>query len=358
LPGSQIFATKLLDATDASTQEQVNKIKQSVQRDTGGSITSDGTTNVSNRPLINVLYVTPAGALFVKVIDTSGETKDATYVAELIIRAIEAEGPGNVVLVVMDGACRSSFPLIEAKFPHVFCLVCVAHSLDLLLEDYAKEDTQGPVVPGRERFSFDTSWMRAQIKDTRKLITWLTNHSKPLAFYREIAAALEPADKPEGGSELLKPGETRFGTNFIAMERQLKCRLIFQRLVVSDKFRDWVKTQDSAGKAAANEFVSIVDNKEHWMALEAIVAWVDPIFTLMRHCDGNCSRPVTFQEDRPLLTPFLPPSPRLLAAHAAQGTGPCSPRCTCGCSSSTAGCPTRTSSSTCPIGSASTHTSC
>ena len=290
VPGSQAFATSLLDQTDESTQAQADKIKRSMQSETGGSITSDGMTNVTHRPLINVLYVTPSGVFYVKTIDASGVTKDAKYIAELIISAIEAEGAENVVLVVMDGACRSSFPLIEAKFPHIFCLVCVAHSLDLLLEDFAKEHVQGPIVAGHERFSFDTSWMRDLIADCRKLVKWLTNHSKPLAFYREIAEALEPEDQPVGGSEPLKPGETRFATNFIAMERQLNCRNIFTKLVVSDKFTRWVgQQQDTAGKAAASDFKSLVLSEDHWKGLEAIVALSSPIYTLLRHCDGNCS---------------------------------------------------------------------
>jgi hypothetical protein len=221
---SKAFSTTELDKTDTSTQEEAIKIKKSVQSDTGGSITSDGMTNVTNRPLINLLYVTPSGVFYQKTIDTSGETKDAAYIADKVIEAIEAEGAEHVVLVVMDGACRSSFPFIEAKFPHIFCLVCVAHSLDLLLEDLAKEGTQGPIVAGHERFHFDTSWTRSLLADCRSLLTYLTNHQKPLAFYREIAAAFEPEDKPIGGTEPLKPGETRFATNMIAAERQGNCR--------------------------------------------------------------------------------------------------------------------------------------
>ena len=47
--------------------------------------------------------------------------------------------------------------------------------------------------------------------------------------------------------------------------------------------------QDTAGKAAASDFKSLVLSEDHWKGLEAIVALSSPIYTLLRHCDGNCS---------------------------------------------------------------------
>lgn len=45
--------------------------------------------------------------------------------------------------------------------------------------------------------------------------------------------------------------------------------------------------QDTAGKAAASDFKSLVLSEDHWKGLEAIVALSSPIYTLLRHCDGN-----------------------------------------------------------------------
>jgi hypothetical protein len=110
---------------------------------------SDGMTNIQSRSLLNCICSNPAGQFFVKVIDTSGKVKTKEYIAEEAILMIEAEGPENVAVLIMDGACRSAFPLINAKYPHVICLICCAHGLDLTLEDFAKPDEQGPVVAGR-----------------------------------------------------------------------------------------------------------------------------------------------------------------------------------------------------------------
>ena len=84
---------------------------------------------------VRSLLTTPAGTMFLKALDTSGNTKDAEFIADFIIAIIEARGPKNIVAVCMDGACTASFPLIEEKYPHVFCFICPAHALDNFLKN-------------------------------------------------------------------------------------------------------------------------------------------------------------------------------------------------------------------------------
>lgn len=68
----------------------------------GCSIASDGWEDRKKRPLINLLAVTNRGAKFLRAVDTTGTTKTATYIANLMIEAIEEIGPANVIQV---GAC-------------------------------------------------------------------------------------------------------------------------------------------------------------------------------------------------------------------------------------------------------------
>ena len=81
-------------------------------------IISDGWTSIQARAIANALLATPAGAMFLTALDTSGSTKDAKFIADFIINIIEARGPENIVAVCMDGACAGSFPLITAKYEH------------------------------------------------------------------------------------------------------------------------------------------------------------------------------------------------------------------------------------------------
>lgn len=288
LANRQAFSGKLLDETDAGIMADVTLLKNPMTEDTGLSVMSDGMTNIQNRSLLNVLCSNPAGQYFVKVIDTSGKVKTKEYIAEEAIRMIEAEGAENVVVLVMDGACRSSFPLINAKYPHVICLICCAHGLDLTLEDFAKPNEQGPVVCGHERFAFDTSFVRDTLRDNRDIVKFVTNHQSMLAAYRRLAAKLTDAQKPRGGTELLKPGETRFATEFIATERVFKCRMLLEQLVVGADFPDWLARQSTTVKASALETKRLVLDSTHWDATRAIVEATEPLYSLLRFCDGEC----------------------------------------------------------------------
>jgi hypothetical protein len=288
LPKRNALSGPLLDATDRLCTESVNALKAATIKDTGCTITSDGMSNLKNQPLVNILNITPSGTFFVRLVNGEGETKDNEWIASRVIESIESEGPGNVVMVVMDGACRGSFPFISAKYPHIICQVCVAHALDLLLEDFAKEGTQGPVVAGEGRFRFDTSWTRDRLAAGRKVVKFITNHQKPLAFYRHIVDKTPKEQLPKGGSELLKPAATRFGTEYIAADRERSCRSLLEQLVVSSEWAAWCAAQSADTKLKAAEVKALVLAGAHWDELITIVEASTPIFCLLRLCD--CAR--------------------------------------------------------------------
>eukprot|EP01018_Ginkgo_biloba_P021331 Gb_34602 [translate_table: standard] len=55
-------------------------------------------------PLINVIDVCPKGSMFLNAVDCNGELKDATFIANILIDAIESVGPSNVVQAITNNA--------------------------------------------------------------------------------------------------------------------------------------------------------------------------------------------------------------------------------------------------------------
>eukprot|EP01018_Ginkgo_biloba_P019796 Gb_26452 [translate_table: standard] len=55
--------------------------------------------------------------MFLNVVDCNGELKDATFIANILIDAIESFGPSNVVQVITDNArvCKADGLLVEAR---------------------------------------------------------------------------------------------------------------------------------------------------------------------------------------------------------------------------------------------------
>jgi hypothetical protein len=109
---------------------------------TGGLLISDGWNSCQSRPILNALLASPVGSLFLKSVDTSGDSKDAKYIADFMISCIHEVGAEFVVAICMDGACVSSFPIITAAVKHVFCFICPTHSVDNFLKNVCSSQAE------------------------------------------------------------------------------------------------------------------------------------------------------------------------------------------------------------------------
>ncbi len=121
----------------------------------------------------------------------------ATYIVDTICEEIEKMGIENVVQVVTHGAtvCKSVGQIIENTYPHITCNGYTAHGIDLVLEDIGKIE-----------------WVHKIVKEAKTNIKFIRNRHKSQALFREFSSE-------ENNLELLTPRDTRFGTNFITLER-------------------------------------------------------------------------------------------------------------------------------------------
>jgi len=172
---------------------------------TGCTIVADGWDDRQRRPLINLMAVTPQGAMFLKAIDTSGTYKCAVYLADSIQQVIMEVGFTKVVQVVTDNAavCLAAGKILENRMPHLTASSCVAHSIDLFLEDIGK---LGPV--------------QELVKKAKLICKTICNHHATDALFKSQCA-----------KRLLRPGDTRFATVFIMMQRLNEVKRELQRCV-------------------------------------------------------------------------------------------------------------------------------
>lgn len=164
---------------------------------TGFSFCSDGWTDVSKHPLINVLVTTAAGTVFLRAYDATGKHKTAEYLAGLIREQLLDLGADNCVLVVTDNAaaCKAAGALLEEAFPHISWLGCLAHCMDLMLKDIMK-------LP----------WAKALAKRIRSTHKLILHHQAPHALFGKHSPTLT----------LLLPGMTRFASQLLMMQRFIK----------------------------------------------------------------------------------------------------------------------------------------
>jgi hypothetical protein len=129
----------------------------------GATITNDGWFDVRKSPLLNLLVVSPKGEMFLKAVDTGGETKDAAYIARQLIDCIREVGANSVIQVVTNSAavCKAAGRLVEQEFSWITWTSCTPHCLDLLFEDVGK-------LP----------WAAEVVAEAKAVVKFITNHHR------------------------------------------------------------------------------------------------------------------------------------------------------------------------------------
>lgn len=104
---------------------------------TGCTLMSDAWTDGKSRSITNFLVNSPRGTVFVKSIDTSGISKNAEKLCELLDEVVNEIGEENVVQVVTDSASAyvNAGKMLEKKRTKMFWNPCAAHCIDLMLGD-------------------------------------------------------------------------------------------------------------------------------------------------------------------------------------------------------------------------------
>ena len=185
---------------------------------TGGSLISDGWTSVQTRPIINSLLSTPVGARFLRADQRC--TIHCIFMCDCIIEV----GADKPVAVCMDGACRSSFPLIRKTYPHVFCYICPTHSLDNFLKNVCSSNETIRVASVKtanddREFEWGCDVFRKPIDDAWEVIKFITNHGKALSLFRDLGKSSSTwVSQPVSVAlELLKHCETRFASHVLML---------------------------------------------------------------------------------------------------------------------------------------------
>jgi hypothetical protein len=223
----------------------------------GATITSDEWSDVRRRLLLNLLVVSPKGEMFLKAVDTGGETKDVAYITRQLIDCIREVGANSVIQVVTNSTvvCKAAGRLVEQEFSWITWMPCTPHCLDLLHEDVGK-------LP----------WVVEVVAEAKTVVKFITNHHRSQAMFREKFAL-----------DLLKPGDTRFATNFIMLNRMLEVKEALQELVVGREWREW--NGESNHSDDGDKVKDCVLRSEFWKNLEEVLALTKGTVALLRECD-------------------------------------------------------------------------
>jgi hypothetical protein len=171
---------------------QINEYRSS-WKNTGCTLMADGWTDRCRRTLINFLVYCPKGTVFIKSVDASQHSKTADMLFKLFKEVVLYVGAENVVQIVTDNAANyvAAGRKLEQEFPTLYWSPCAAHCINLMLQDMGKLEEVSEAV-----------------SHASKVTKFIYNHCFALYLMRQHT----------GGREILRPAQTRFATNFIALQ--------------------------------------------------------------------------------------------------------------------------------------------
>jgi hypothetical protein len=115
-------------------------------------------------------------------------------------------------------------------------------------------------------------WAAEVVAEAKAVVKFITNHHRSQALFRGKSAL-----------DLLKPGDTRFATNFIMLDRMLEVREALQELVVGWEWREWNRKSNHLDDG--DEVKDYVLRNGFWKNLEKVLALTKGMVALLRECD-------------------------------------------------------------------------
>ena len=169
-------------------------------------------------------------AVMYDVQDVSGERKTAKWAADWLVKSVTSPEfplpPADCLMVVLDGGNLSLFDEVVAAFGaisvRVFAHWCCSHTASLLMKALS-----------------DVSGIGECIDNARTIVKFIRGHDQPLFLYGEFSS-----------KALVMWVETRFGTNFLVMERIVEVCTQLRQMVADPRWPANRRALTAEGKAA------------------------------------------------------------------------------------------------------------
>ena len=177
----------------------------------GCTIMSDGWTGPTRLSIINFMVYPKGSTVFLKIFNASNNIKDHKYIYKLLKNVIKEVEVDNMVQIVIENG--SMFVKVRKVLMNKFNLYwtpCVAHCIELMFEDIRIRPSVADVICS-----------------DRKITNFIYNHGWLLAEMRKYC-----------GGDIVRLGDKRFATNYIALKSLLKKRVDLKKLFMSD---EWAK---------------------------------------------------------------------------------------------------------------------
>ena len=212
---------RLLEEEYARTKSLLQE-REAAKMKNGCSIMTDAWSDKKRRSIMNVCTNCADGTSFISSKEMSDVSHTSEVIFELVDKAIEDIGPDDVVQVVTDNASNNmgAKKLLHVKRPHIFWTSCATHTINLMLQG----------IGNMPRFK--------KVIDQAKAFTiFVYGHTRTLECMRYFTE----------GKEIVRPGVTRFASNYLTLDNiQEKDQL--RKMVVHSRWDSLKDVKSKKGK--------------------------------------------------------------------------------------------------------------
>lgn len=210
-PSYNALRTKMIGEKKIAVDKMVSNRTSASIDIYGATICSDGWSDTNSRPLMNMMLVCPAGDVFLGSVDSTGHKKDIAYTTEMMQGYIQKVGPEKVIQLCTNNAAVmiSAMKRLTEVYPYMYTQGCTAHILDLLLEDWGKEED-----------------MKELVKKCTDIVTFIKRYHYTLALFRKWSPK----------KVLRLPSKTRFACHFLMIDRLVECRNALAQVTLDEGY--------------------------------------------------------------------------------------------------------------------------
>ncbi|XP_029127873.1 uncharacterized protein LOC109801981 [Cajanus cajan] len=225
----------------------------------GCTIMTDGWTDKKRKTILNFLVNSPLGTIFLKSIDASKISKIDDKIFKMLADVVEEVGEENVVHIVTDNAAnyKAVGEMLMKKRTKLYWTPCAAHCIDLILEDFEKK------IPLHSE----------TIASGRKITSYIYGRTSLIVLLHKFTK----------GSDLIRPGLTRFATSYLTLGCLNENKGPLTRMFTS---KEWTSSQ--LAKTKDRKFMeNLVTNKGFWKNVLNCMRGVFPLVKVLHLVDSD-----------------------------------------------------------------------
>ncbi|CAN1294472.1 hypothetical protein LINPERPRIM_LOCUS22472 [Linum perenne] len=257
-PPSQYDLRESLLKSEYARTKSLLKERDEEKEKHGCSLMTDAWTDMKRRSIMNIVAHCAEGTSFIKSKDTSGIAHTSDVIFDLVDNAIEEVGADHVVQVVTDNASNNmgAKALLLTKRPNIFWSSCATHTINLMLQG----------IGNLPRFK--------KVLDQAKGFTiFIYSHHRTLECMRSFTKK----------REIVRPGVTRFASQFLTLQSMLEKKGDLRRMAVDKKWDDLKDVHTKKGKDATATMLSVT----FWNGVNLCLKVFEPLVKVLRMVDGD-----------------------------------------------------------------------